>query len=323
MHKILTAILIVISTYTFGQNDIRFSQFNVAKSLLNPAAYGSEADLSFDLIYRNQWSTHKGAPATFGFTGSYKINPNHSIGLNFLNDQIGIAKSNQFLAGYAYHLNFNDDQSLTFGVNIGFENIVNDYSSIYVIDQDDEVFSQRYSNMNLQAGFGMYYRGPSMYIGYSIPFLFNNINFGEQNGIKPAMWHQYLSAGFYAPNKDESYIFNPSFQIKYVPNAPIQGDIILRNIINGVTSINVGYRSSNALIGGLDFMIGNMFRIGYSFNYNLNRYSAFAATSHELHLGFGYPYYYSKNQFQKRKYLQKGDFWKVYKNRYKKYKRRK
>ena len=70
-------------------------------------------------------------------------------------------------------------------------------------------------------------------------------------------------------------------------------------------------------------MVNNMFRFGYAFNYHINRYAGFAATSHELHLGFGYPYYYQKNQFQKRKYLQKGDFWKVYNKRYNKYKRRK
>lgn len=323
MRSLLQLLFIAICLPTLAQNDIRFSQFNVAKGLINPAAYGSEADLSFDAIYRNQWTTHKGAPATFGFTGSYKINPNHSVGLNFINDQVGVAKSNQFLAGYAFHLNFNDDQSLSFGANVGFENIVNDYGSLFVIEQGDQVFAERYSNMRLQAGFGMYYRGPVMYIGYSLPFLFNNVNFGEQNGIKPGLWHHYLTAGFYASNKNKSYTFNPQFQIKYVPNAPIQGDILLRNVINGVTSINVGYRTSNAITGGFEFMVSNMFRFGYSMNYNLNRYAGFSATSHELHIGFGYPYYYNNNEFQKRKYLQKGGFWKVYNNKYKKYKRKK
>ena len=323
MRTLLQTLLLAISLPVMAQNDIRFSQFNVAKGLINPGAYGSEADLSFDAIYRNQWTTQKGAPATFGFTGSYKISPNHSVGLNFINDQVGIAKSNQVLVGYAYHLNFNDDQSLSFGANIGFENIVNDYSSLYVIDQGDEVFEQRYSNMRMQAGFGMYYKGPSMYIGYSLPFLFNNVNFGEQNGIKPALWHQYLTAGFFFTSESKNYIFNPQVQVKYVPNAPIQADLLLRNVINGVASINVGYRSENAITGGFEFMVSNMFRFGYAMNYNLNRFAGFAATSHELHIGFGYPYYYNNNQFQKRKYLQKGDFWKVYNNRYKKYKRKK
>lgn len=322
MRYLLIFILILSNGLVFAQSDIRFSQIHVAKGLINPGAYGSEADLSFDLIYRNQWTTQKGTPSTFGFTGSYVITPSHSIGVNFIYDQVGIAKSNQFLVGYAYKLNFNDEQSLSFGANVGFENITNDYSSIFVIEQGDQVFQERFSNFRFQAGFGMYYNGPKMYLGYSIPFLFNNVNFGEQNGIVPKLWHHYLTAGFYAESRKGNYTFNPTFQVKYVPNAPIQGDILLRNIFHKTFSINLGYRSSNAVTGGFDFMFGNMFRLGYSLNYNMNRFVGFAGTSHEVHLGFGYPYYYQTNNFNKKKYLNKGGFTKNYQQKSKKYRRR-
>ncbi len=322
MRTLLTFLLLLSGAMVYAQSDVRFSQIHVAKSLINPGAYGSEADISVDMIYRNQWTTQKGAPSTFGFTGSYVITPSHSVGLNFINDQIGVAKSNQFLVGYAYKLNFNDDQSLSFGANVGFENITNDYNSLYVIEQGDQVFEERYSNFRFQAGFGMYYNGPKMHIGYSLPFLFNNVNFGDQDGIRPKLWHHYITAGFYFNNKKGNYTFNPTLQIKVVPNAPIQGDLLLRNVFNRSFSFNLGYRSSNAITGGLDFMFGNMFRLGYSANYNLNRFVGFAATSHEIHLGFGFPYYYQTNDFKNSKYMKNGNFTKNYQRKYKKYRRR-
>ena len=108
--------------------------------------------------------------------------------------------------------------------------------------------------------------------------------------------------------------------MKFVPNAPIQGDLLLRNIFNGRTAISVGYRTENAIVAGFDILISNVARIGYSFNYNLGRFSSFMATSHELYLAMGLPYYYNDNKFSQRKYIdKKQNFSRIYRKRAKRF----
>lgn len=324
MTRIISVLFTIISLHSFAQMDVRFSQFNVAKALLNPAATGVEAKFSADLIYRSQWSNQPGTPASVGFVTGYELNNSHAIGLSAINDRVGIAKGTAISAAYAYRIHFNDEQFLAFGASAGVENVNNDYSRLFLINQNDPAFLQSFNQWRFNAGFGMYYNGPKMYLGYSIPFLMTNIHTGPNNGIKPNMWHHYLVAGFYMSNQDETYKFNPLIQVKYVPNAPIQADLILRNIFYGTFAFSVGYRSENAISAGFDIMISNVARLGYNFNYNLGRYAGFRATSHEVYLGMGIPYYYETNPFSKRKYIskRKPTYSKEYERRAKKYNKR-
>lgn len=266
MKRILLSISCVLSLTVFSQTNTRFSQFNVAKGLINPGATGVEARISAEMLYRSQWSGQKGAPSTFGFNGAYEINSSHAVGLSVINDQVGIAKSTEIRAGYAYRIYINDEQFVGLGANLGVQNVVNDYASVFLVNQNDPAFSQSYNQWRFNAGFGIYYNGPYMYFGYAIPSLMNNIHTGPENGFKPKMWHHYLSAGFYIGNSDGSYIFNPIIQAKFVPNAPFQADLILRNIFRGKMAFSVGYRSENAITAGFDIMIANNARIGYNFN---------------------------------------------------------
>ncbi|HLU86154.1 MAG TPA: PorP/SprF family type IX secretion system membrane protein [Taishania sp.] len=320
MLRIFFISIILSSTSVFGQTNTRFSQINVAKALLNPGALGVDAKVSTELIYRNQWTAQPGTPSTFGFVGGYELNEDHAIGLSFINDQVGIAKSNFINLGYAYRVHFNDEQFLALGATVGVQNINNDYASLFLIRQNDPAFAQSFNQWRFVAGFGAYYDGPNMYLGYSIPSLFNNIHTGPNNGFRINMWHHYVTTGFYIKNRTRSYIFNPCIQVKFVPNAPIQGDLLLRNIFNGRTAISVGYRTENAIVAGFDILISNVARIGYSFNYNLGRFSSFMATSHELYLAMGLPYYYNDNKFSQRKYIdKKQNFSRIYRKRAKRF----
>jgi type IX secretion system PorP/SprF family membrane protein len=319
----LSSFFIICNVITFGQTNARFSQFNVAKGLMNPGAIGVEARISAELIYRTQWTGQQGAPSTAGFMGAYEINSSHAIGISAINDRVGIAKSTGINAGYAYRIYINDEQFFALGASAGVQNINNGYSRLFVINQNDPSFMQSFNQWRFNAGFGIYYNGPKMYIGYSLPSLMNNIHTGPNNGFKPNMWHHYAAAGFYLSNRSGSYIFNPCVQVKVIPNAPIQGDLILRNIIRGQMAFSVGYRTENAISAGFDIMISNAVRIGYNFNYNLGRFSRFMATSHEVYLGMGLPFYYETNRFGKRQYTNnKGAFSKEYAKRARKLNKR-
>src|SRR5690606_1971512 len=174
MRGIVVSLAVGLGMVAFGQNLPRFSQINVAKGILNPAAYATDAKFSADLLYRNQWMGTKGTPNTVGFVTGYEITPSHAVGLSAVNDMLGVARTTSVSAGYAYRLIFNDEQFMAFGASVGIENVNSDYSRLFVLEQGDEAFMNSYNQWRFNAGFGMYYNGPKMYLGFSIPTLLEN-----------------------------------------------------------------------------------------------------------------------------------------------------
>lgn len=317
MTRIVVIALLVLSPITWSQNTTRFSQFNVAKGLLNPAAVGTEAQYSAELIYRYQWMGVKGAPTTFGFIGGWEINPSMAVGITVLNDEVGIAQNNTFAASYAYRVIFNDDQYLALGVNAGTENVVSRFDQVSTIDPNDPAFHRGYNRWLFNAGFGLYYNDDRFYLGASIPELVQNTFRGSEKGFNMARFHYYLTGGFYAGKGN--YVLNPLIQIKYTNDAPIQGDLLLRNIINGTFAFTVGYRSENAAVVGFDFMVANKVRFGYSFNYNVGKLRTQTGMAHELYLACGLPFYYNTNKFSKPRYFnKKGNYRMDVKKKYRK-----
>lgn len=303
MKRIITLSLVLLSGITQAQNTPRFSQFNVAKGLQNPAAVGAEAKYSAELIHRSQWLGVAGSPKTTGFVAGVELIPSMAIGLSAIYDQVGIAKTTTISGAYAYRVIFNEDQYVSFGASAGVQNVNADYAQVKLTEMGDNAFMRGYNKWLFNAGVGVYYNGPKMYAGISIPELVQNTYRGDDKGFTPPRWHYYLNGGFYLGNTESNYSLNPCIQIKMTPNAPLQGDLLLRNVFRGVFAFTVGYRSENAVIAGFDFMIMNKARIGYSFNYNIGPLNVPNAQSHEVYLGLGLPFYYQGNRFQKRKYL--------------------
>lgn len=321
MKLILFSFCLIAAQYLAAQNTTRFSQFNTAKGLLNPAAVGTEAKYSAELIYRYQWLGVKGAPSTAGFIGGAELMPQMAVGIGMIHDRIGITQSTTINASYAYRVLFEGDSYLALGVNAGVQNVVSDFAQVQTLDQVDAAFERGYNQWLFNAAVGMYYNGPRMYAGLSIPELIQNSYRGVDKGFTPTRWHYYGTAGFYLGGKG-NYMFNPCIQVKSTANAPIQGDLLLRNIFRGSFALTVGYRSENALVAGFDFMIANKMRFGYSFNYNVGKLSTQLGMGHELYLALGLPFYYETNSFAKRRYIgKKGNFKSDYRRRYIKKKR--
>lgn len=304
MNRIILFLILGVSALVQAQNTPRFSQFNVSKGLLNPAAVGTEATYSAELIYRNQWLGVSGAPRTAGFVAGAELIPSMAVGVSAIYDEVGITRSTSINASYAYRVIFNEDQYLAFGASTGVHNMNVDYAGVALNDMQDPAFERGYNKWLFNAGVGVYFNGPNMYAGASIPQLVQNVYRGDDKGFTPPRWHYYVHSGFYIGAPKSNYMLNPCVQVKMTHGAPVQGDILLRNIFKGTFAFTLGYRTENALIAGFDIMIANKSRIGYSFNYNIGP-TQLSGTAHEIYLGFGLPFYYDGTRFSKRKYLNK------------------
>jgi type IX secretion system PorP/SprF family membrane protein len=316
MKKGLLILLLIACTFpTKAQNVFRYSQFNFLKAMYNPAALASDAQLSADLVYRNQWVGLAGAPTTIGMNVASELTSNMALGINFCSDKIGLNQSTSVSAMYSYRVVFADRQYLSLGLGIGADNVIYDYAAASTTMPNDPAFSQSYNLWKLNASLGAYFRSSKGYVGLSVPQLFQQTPSGPERGFTIPRWHYMLIGGYFFEIGKNAY-FNPNIQIKYTKNAPIQGDILLRGVFGSV-GVSLGYRTENALIAGADFLIAGKFRVGYSFNYGIGSLTRTKGASHEVHLGFGLPYYYTTDSFGGGKFLGKnGKFNRNYQLRY-------
>lgn len=314
MKQVILILLLVLSNSLFAQNTARFSQINFAQGVNNPAAIAFDGLIMADLIFRNQWIGVDGAPTTIAFNGQYELNEDHAVGLKIYHDRIGVHNTTSFSGQYAYRAHLDNARSFSFGLSLGADNVVNDLASTQTSIIGDPVFSTSYSQFFFNASFGIYYNAPKFYFGASIPQLFQNTSRGKQTGFEPQEWHYYVSTGLYL-DAGSNFTFNPHLQLKTAIDAPMQADLILRNTIKNRFSIVVGYRTTNALIAGVDFLISKNARIGYSFNYDIGTLARTKGGSNELYLGLAFPYHSDRGSFAKRRYLgKKGSYNRNYTN---------
>lgn len=297
--------LVSASFLVGGQNLYRFAQYNFIRGLYNPGAIGTDAPISGDLIYRNQWNGIEGAPKSVGFNGSYDINQSMAVGLGFYNDRTGLNQTNSFSAQYAYRLIFAERKYLAFGIGVGADNFSWKMDGSALDPTNDPAFSSSYSVMQFNSSFGIYYRSKVFYAGLSVPQLFNNSI--AEKGLKPEKWHYMAVSGYYY-EMSENFILNPSVQLKMALNAPLQADVVVRGIYTNI-GFNVGFRSEMSLIAGIDYMFRDKIRIGYSFNYDVGQLSRVKGMSNEIYIGFGLPYYFIDSSSGQTKYVaRKGNF---------------
>ncbi len=125
----LTYILIILSTYLFGQ-DIHFSQFNDLPLNLNPAQSGNmDGTFRAGTIYRNQWNSVSVPFESTGLYADFKSYPKFlngkviGLGVQLLNDRSGtgglIENVLSFNGSYHYFLNTKKDQLLIAGISLG------------------------------------------------------------------------------------------------------------------------------------------------------------------------------------------------------------
>ncbi len=319
MMKFTLIFAICLSTFSsFAQNTTRFAQLNFAQGVNNPSALALDGSFMVDLIMRHQWLGVEGAPTTIALNGQYELDNDNAIGFNYFYDRIGAQQLHSFNGQYAYRIRFSSDRFLALGASIGIDNRVISFTGSQLNDPNDPAFSTAgaYSRVFFNASFGIFYNASNFYVGASIPKLFQNTRIGNEAGFQPPRWHYYMTMGGYIPIGG-SFTFNPHMQLKVAYNAPIAADLILRNTFVNRFSIVVGYRTEQSLIAGVDFLVSQNFRLGYSFNYDIGPLSKVKGMSNELYLGFAFPYNSDRYNFGKRRYLSgkgsyKGDYQKTY-----------
>jgi type IX secretion system PorP/SprF family membrane protein len=288
---ILTSAFLLLCNALMAQQDPMFTQYMFNTLAINPAYAGSRNVVSATALVRSQWTGIEGAPKTGTFTIDAPImDKRFGIGLQLLTDKLGVTQTNAAAVSLAYRIRF-DEGSLSFGLQGNVSQYRADLTSVPLGSEStyDPAFAYNVNKTLFNFGTGAYYNSDRFFVGLSAQDLVSN-RLSEPNATgdrlagKQAL-HVFLSSGYVFPVSEDLNL-KPSFLIKYVHGAPIEGDINGTLWIKDILGIGVQYRTSADVAGLLEIQASPQIRIGYSYDRSITRLQGFNSGSHEIMLRY-------------------------------------
>lgn len=301
---ILTVALALVIVGAKAQQEPMFSQYMFNQLFLNPAYAGNQKYLTSTLLYRDQWTNWNGAPKTavFAIDGAF-AQDKMGWGVTIANDRIGAnqvgnnAVNNNFdiYGNYSYKVKLSEKSRLSFGIRAGGTYINAGAPDVYWDGQGGvDPNMNAFRAFAIRAGFGMFFNSEKFYAGVSFPTLMAyvpktsfNFDFTKTSFLKR---HYFVTAGYIFKINDMLKL-RPSFLMKYQSKtvAPVQFDFNAHLLFNDKVWLGVSYRTQDALVGMIEFLISRRFRLGYAYDYKLQsvRYN-YVGASHEFMLGFDF-----------------------------------
>ncbi|RSK39853.1 PorP/SprF family type IX secretion system membrane protein [Mangrovimonas spongiae] len=286
------ALIILVSAQ--AQQDPQYTQYMYNMNVINPAYAGSKENLSLGLLYRSQWVNVPDAPKTATFSAHSPVGKNVGLGLSIISDKIGPVEENNVYADFSYTLNLGGEHRLALGMKAGatFQKIglFSDIGNGYVVDANDEAFSQNTNNTHLNIGAGFFYYTNKYYVSFAVPNMLKStyLDISNNNGeykYGTDVMHYFLSAG-YVFNLSENTKFKPSFLLKSAFDAPTSLDVSANVLFFDRFEIGATYRLDDSVGGMANFEITQGLRIGYAYDHVVSELNPYTSGSHEVMILF-------------------------------------
>ena len=182
-----------------AQYDPSFSHYWAMETSFNPAAAGKEAKLNVTGAYNMTMAGFEDNPRTMYISADmpfYGLGNYHGVGLQIMNDDIGLFSHKRFAAQYAYRRKLLGG-ALAVAVQGGLLSEGFDGSGLDLDETDDPAFAKSQVNgTGLDLGAGVYYAHRKWYLGFSVQHLnAATVELGETNEISLSQTY-YLTGGY-------------------------------------------------------------------------------------------------------------------------------
>jgi type IX secretion system PorP/SprF family membrane protein len=272
-----------------AQQDPHYTQYMYNMNVVNPAYAGSKENLSFGLLYRQQWVDIEGAPTTFTFSGHSPAGKNVGVGLSVISDRIGPVEEQNVYGDFSYTLNLGGEHKLAFGLKAGATfHKVDLFSQINstLPDPNDGAFAENTSNSYFNVGTGLFYYTNKYYVAFSVPNMlrathldFNGVQYGND------VAHYFLTGG-YVFDVNQSVKFKPFFMLKSAFNVPASLDLSANFLFNNKFEVGATYRLEDSFGAIVNYAINPNIRIGYAYDHIVSDLRVTTPSSHEVILLF-------------------------------------
>jgi len=280
----------------YAQQEALFTHYTFNTLAVNPAYAGSRDALTATGLNRSQWVGFPDAPITQTVTvHSPLVTENLGVGVSLVRDQAGATTNSGFAFDFAYKIPFGEKGQLSFGLKTSLTFRKDDLSGLDIIESNDPNFEQTIQNQILpNLGFGLYYKQPNYYLGFSVPKILKNkfnTDFDSNSTNSAAQTrHFYLIAGTVIElEKYSNLTLKPTGLLKITNGAPVQLDLSALFFYNDLVWFGPIVRAFDAIgvLAGLN--ISEQFSVGYSFDWSFgNNTGRYNGGSHELLLRYDF-----------------------------------
>ncbi|WP_457287978.1 PorP/SprF family type IX secretion system membrane protein [Pedobacter sp. UYP24] len=291
IHKIILTTCLLVSFFgAKAQQDAMYTQYMFNTLAINPAYAGSRNVTSATALFRNQWTGIDGAPKTGTLTLDAPIlDKRIGVGLQLFSDKLGVTQTTGAVISGAYRIRM-DQGTLAFGLQGNINQFRADYNSVNLTTNNfDPAFAYNVNKVLFNFGTGVYYNSDKFFIGLSVQDLVKNrlTDYSSNNSDfrNTQAMHVFFSSGYVFALSDD-YKFKPSFLIKGVKGAPIEGDLNATLWIKDIIGIGAQYRTSADVAGLIEIQASPQIRIGYSYDYSTTALRNFNSGSHEIMLRY-------------------------------------
>lgn len=284
-----------------------YSQYVLNGFMINPAMAGHDGYTSFSTTARQQWLGFSQAPRTYSATWqtrvlrrSYKIvnRPVKSdnrlkpstkgrvgLGAYLVNDvNAKVARTGASFT-YAYHI-FMKNQQLSFGLTgKAFQYRINTDELTFGVE-GDPVLNGDFNTVaySPDADFGVFFRDPNYFLGFSISNLLQTaVKVGGNEIADFKTFRHYWFMGAYRFHLSDDIDLEPTTLLKTTENWNPQGDFTLKLYYGELFWGGLGYRTNQSMIVLLGVRIDNLY-FGYSFDWSFSEIGNFNYGSHEINL---------------------------------------
>jgi type IX secretion system PorP/SprF family membrane protein len=282
-------LLCFFSTTVKAQQEPSFSHYWTMEPSFNPAAVGKESKINVTGAYAMTLTGFEHNPRTMYVAGDMPfmlLNKMHGVGLQMMNDQIGLFNHQRLVVQYAYKQRLFGGM-LSVGVQVGLLSEKFKGSELDLEDTSDLAFSKTDDNGTaLDLSAGLYFQHGPWYAGISILHATApTIELGERSIYNMSNVY-YLTGGYNIRLNNPLLTIHPSMLVHY-DGVAYRGDVTCRlkyTHDNRVLYAGVGYSPTNsvtAFVGGLFHGV----MLGYSYEIYTSALS-FGNGSHELFVGY-------------------------------------
>jgi type IX secretion system PorP/SprF family membrane protein len=282
-----------------------YSQYTFNPFLLNPAAAGAEGYTAINLTSREQWLGIDGAPTTNAVsvqTRIYKrnyVSSNSSVHQRYLaplrsgkvglaayiyNDHAGLIDQTGGQFTYAYHIYRNQSQ-LSFGLTFCIFQFRINKSNQHPGNINDKLLdNQRLWMIIPDVNAGIYYTDLKSFLGISAFNLSKaTVRYSNNRSAEYVLLRHYYLTGGFKIDLPQSWLLEPSVNIKTSEQWKWQFDLMVKCINSGKYWCGLGYRTNKTAIITLGIKLSRLY-VGYSYDYNFTGLSYYTTGTHELML---------------------------------------
>ncbi|WP_281615292.1 type IX secretion system membrane protein PorP/SprF [Flammeovirga sp. SubArs3] len=291
MKKLLIFCLFCFGiTEAIGQQMPMFSQYAYNTLAINPAFAGTKDGVDATMLFRKQWTDYEGAPSTVNFSANSAIAKGKmGVGLNFVNDKIGISTNNTVQGAFSYITPITPDITMSLGMYLSLLNFKHDWGDLRVQHTNDPVFGTESESISqFNTGFGIYFYSDRFYFSFSVPSILE-VSMTKTDGDNNLYRRHFFVKGGVHFNLSNHIDFVPSVLLKKVTNSNLQADVTATFIFQKMLWVGASYRTEDGFAIMSQVVLKDRFRIGYAYDYPNTEIQNHTSGTHEILLGINFP----------------------------------